>query len=125
VKCYACGKTWHMSWECPKNKDTGVKEARIFEAQQRNLETNMKAEAVEEGISLMMRKSLVNPEKEVQEPVQRNNLFRTTCKTIDRLCKVIIDSGSTDNLVSMEMVVKLKLEMTTHPSLYRVSWLQK
>jgi hypothetical protein len=20
VKCYSCGKTWHMSWECPERK---------------------------------------------------------------------------------------------------------
>jgi hypothetical protein len=52
-------------------------------------------------------------------------LFRTACKTRDRVWKVIIDSGSTDNLVSMEMVEMLKLEMNAHPNLYKVSWLQK
>jgi hypothetical protein len=38
---------------------------------------------------------------------------------------VIIDSGSTDNLVSTEMVEKLELETTAHPNPYKVSWLQK
>jgi hypothetical protein len=38
---------------------------------------------------------------------------------------VIIDSGSTDNLISMEMVEKLELEKTAHPNPYKVSWLQK
>jgi hypothetical protein len=32
VKCYACGKTWHMSWECPEKKNAGVREAHISEA---------------------------------------------------------------------------------------------
>jgi hypothetical protein len=41
------------------------------------------------------------------------------------VCKAIIDSGSFENLVSMEMVVKLELETTTHPNPYKVSWLQK
>jgi hypothetical protein len=41
------------------------------------------------------------------------------------VCKVIVDSGSTDNLVSTEMVEKLELEMNDHPSPYKVSWLQK
>jgi hypothetical protein len=36
-----------------------------------------------------------------------------------------VDSGSTDNLVSTEMVEKLELETIEHPSPYRVSWLQK
>jgi hypothetical protein len=38
---------------------------------------------------------------------------------------MIIDSGSTHNLVSINMVEKLELEKTTHPSPYKVSWLQK
>jgi hypothetical protein len=38
---------------------------------------------------------------------------------------VIIDSGSTDNLVSTEMVEKLELETTALPKPYKVSWLQK
>ena len=36
-----------------------------------------------------------------------------------------MDSGSTDNLVSSEMVEKMELETTKHPSPYKVSWLQK
>ena len=71
----------------------------------------------------MLRKFLLKPEAKVERPVQRNNLYITTCKTKDRVCKVIIDSGSTDNLVSTEMVKKLALETTTHPKPYKVSWL--
>jgi hypothetical protein len=36
-----------------------------------------------------------------------------------------VDSGTKDNLVSTEMVEKLELETTDHPSPYKVSWLQK
>jgi hypothetical protein len=36
-----------------------------------------------------------------------------------------VDSGSTDNLVSTEMVEKMELETIVHPSPYRVSRLQK
>jgi hypothetical protein len=73
----------------------------------------------------MLRKVLLNPELEVEKLVYRNNLFRTTCNTKDIVCKVIIDSGSIDNLVSTEMVEKLELETTIHPNPYKVSWLQK
>jgi hypothetical protein len=86
---------------------------------------NVEEKGAEYGRYLMMKKVLLKPELEVEKPVQRKSLFRTTCKTKDRLCKVIIDSGSTDNLVSIEMVDKLELETTEHPSPYRVSWLQK
>jgi hypothetical protein len=73
----------------------------------------------------MMRKPLLTPEKEVESSVQRTRLFRTACKTKDRVCKVIVDSGSMDNLVSTEMVEKLEMEMIDHPSPYKISWLQK
>jgi hypothetical protein len=73
----------------------------------------------------MMKKILLKPEKEAENLVQRKSLFRTSCKTKDRVCKVIVDSGSTDNIVSIEMVEKLDLETIAHPSPYKVSWLQK
>jgi hypothetical protein len=61
----------------------------------------------------------------VESSVQRNRLFRTACKTKDWECKVIVDSGSTYNLISIEIVEKMELEMIEHPCPYRVSWLQK
>jgi hypothetical protein len=73
----------------------------------------------------MLRKVLLKPEAEVERPVKRNSLFRTACKTKDRVCRMIIDSGRTDNLVSTEMVEKLELETTAHSKSYKVSWLQK
>jgi hypothetical protein len=69
----------------------------------------------------MMRKVLLNLEKEAENPSQRNNMFWTACKTKYRVCKVIVESGSTDNIISIEMVEKLELETVVHPSPYRVS----
>jgi hypothetical protein len=85
-----------MSWECPKKKKEGGGEAHNSEAQRRNVE----AEGAKDGTSLMLRKVLLKPEAEVENLLQRNNLFKIVCKTKDRVCKVKIDSGSTDNLVS-------------------------
>jgi hypothetical protein len=85
----------------------------------------IEAEDVEGERSLMMRKAFLTPEKEVESSVQRNRLFQNACKTKDRVCKVIVYSGSTNNLISTEMVEKLELETVEHPSPYRVSWLQK
>jgi hypothetical protein len=85
----------HKSYECrDKNKQGG--ETQIAKAQRRNVEV----EDVEGGRSLMMRKVLLMLEKEADNPLQRNSLIQTTCKTKDRVCKVIMDSGRTDNLIS-------------------------
>jgi hypothetical protein len=120
VKCFVCGKNGHKSYECLDRKKYGG-ETHIVEAQGWNVD----AEDAEGDRSLMMRKVLLTPEKEAENPSQRNSLFWTTCKTKDRVCKVIVDSGSTGNLISIEMVGKLELETIVHPSPYRVSWLQK
>ena len=89
-----------MSWECPERQREGEGgEAHILEAQK-----NVEAEAAEGGQNLMMRKVLLKPEKEIEGSAQRMRLFRTACKTKDNVCKMIIDSGSTDNLVSTKMV---------------------
>jgi hypothetical protein len=68
----------------------------------------------------MMRKVLLKLEKEPENPAQRNSLFQTACKTKDRVCKIIVDNGSIDNLVSMEMVEKMEMETVAHPRPYKV-----
>ena len=120
MKCFVYGKIEHKSYECPDRKKYGG-ETHIVEAQGWNFEV----EDDEGGRSLMMRKFLLKPEKEAENLAQRNSLFRTACKIKDRVCKVIVDSGSTDNLVSIEMVEKMELKTIMHPSPYKVSWLQK
>ena len=71
----------------------------------------MEEKEAEGGKNLMVRKILLKPEKEPEELVQRTSLFRTACKSKDKVCKVIIDSGSTDNLVSTEMVENMEKEV--------------
>eukprot|EP00253_Pinus_taeda_P020754 PITA_20754 len=89
-------------------------------------ETPQEAENTPEtGEALVLNKLLLKPTKEVAEPDQRKALFRTVCKSQGKCCKLIIDSGSTDNLVAVEMVEKLGLKKLKHPTPYKVSWLQK
>ena len=55
---------------------------------------------------------------------QRRSLFHTRCKCEDKCCDVIIDGGSTKNLVLEKMVTKLNLKRQKHPRPYRISWVQ-
>ena len=77
------------------------------------------------GEALVLNKVLLKPVKETVEQTQRKALFRTVCKSHRKCCKLIIDSGSTDNVVATEMVEKLGLKQLKHPTPYKVSWLQK
>ena len=77
-----------------------------------------------EGESLMIRKTLLKePVKE--DTTQRRALFRVQCKVKGKLCKVIIDSGSINKIISLEAVNKLKLERLPHSCPYKVNWLNK
>jgi len=49
---------------------------------------------------LMMNKVLLKPNKDSNKTTQRKALFRTACKAGGKCYKVVIDSGSTENLVS-------------------------
>jgi len=78
----------------------------------------------ERGEYLVVNKVFLKPAKEIVEPSQRKTLFRTLCKVQGKCCQMIIDSGSTDNLVSIEVVEELTLKTMKHPTPYKVSWLQ-
>lgn len=60
-----------------------------------------------------------------KDPSQRRTLFKTTCKCMGKVCKVVIDSGSAYNMVSNEMVEKLRLSRIPHDTLYKLYWLNE
>ena len=99
-----------MSWDCPEN----VARQRGAQVVQAETETPKELEVTEnypeEGEALILRKVDVG----FDESVQRRSLFKSVCKAKGRCCKLNIYSGSTDNLVSIEMVDKLNLKRTIH-----------
>ena len=107
-----------MSWDFPEN----VVRRRGAQVVQNELEAPKELEVVlnypKEGEALLLRKV-------IDEPVQRRILFKIVCKAKGKCCKLIVDSGSTNNLVSTEMVDKLNLKRTVHPKPYKVAWMQK
>ena len=58
------------------------------------------------------------------EPDQRRSFFCTRCKCEDKCCDVIIDGGSTNNLVLEKMVTNLNLKRQKHPHPYHIAWVQ-
>eukprot|EP00253_Pinus_taeda_P029329 PITA_29329 len=125
VQCYHCHKLGHKSYDCPEGEPAGGRGTYVAQPEDAE-ETPQEAENTPEiGEALVLNKVLLKPAKEIAEPDQRKALFRTVCKSRGKCCKVIIDSGSTDNLVAVEMVEKLGLKKLKHPTAYKVSWLQK
>ena len=68
---------------------------------------------LEKGKRLMLRRVFIKePIKE--EAKQRTKLFKSTCKIFGKVCKVIIDSASINNVISEEAVQKLNLTKIPH-----------
>ena len=55
----------------------------------------------------------------------RRDMFHTRCTSQDKVCKMIINSGYFENLVSINIVQKLGLETVSHPNPYQVCGLRK
>lgn len=68
----------------------------------------------------MLRRTLLKKSKD-KEKTQSRALFRINCNCKGKICKVLIDSSSTDNMVSSKMVDKLKLQIFPHQAPYRDS----
>lgn len=76
-------------------------------------------------MSLVIQKNLLTPRQESQEDLLCTNIFHTTCIVSGRVCKVIIDSGSCENVVPKEVVNKLKLKVENHPNPYKIALFKK
>uniref|UniRef100_A0A2N9IAJ9 Integrase catalytic domain-containing protein n=1 Tax=Fagus sylvatica TaxID=28930 RepID=A0A2N9IAJ9_FAGSY len=79
----------------------------------------------EEGVVLVMKKTLLTPRKEEEDDWLRDNIFHSTCSILGKVCQLVIDGGSCENVVSQEAVNKLGLKTEEHPHPYKLSWLKK
>ena len=65
------------------------------------------------GEALIIHKSLLASRKE-EEDWRRINIFYICCIIEKKVCKVIIDGGSYENIISQEAVTKLNLTTKKH-----------
>lgn len=94
-----------------------------------HLEENELDEVEEEGIdgdligeTLVIRRSMLALPVSKRAGWLRTNIFRTRCTTGGKLCNLIIDSRSSENLVAQEMMDKLKLKTERHLQPYSILW---
>ncbi|XP_039063789.1 uncharacterized protein LOC120208638 [Hibiscus syriacus] len=73
------------------------------------------------GEALVVKRSL--NAQPIRDEQQCKNIIHTRCLVNDKVCVVIIDSGSCTNVASTVMVDKLGLKMTKHPNPYKLQWL--
>ena len=78
----------------------------------------------EEGDLLMLRRLLGSQSCDLTQ-TQRENIFHTRCKVLNKNCYLIVDSGSCCNCCSIRLVSKLSLTIISHPKPYKLQWLNE
>lgn len=126
-QCFKCQGFGHIASDCPNRKIVSLVEEAIEEVEDDSLTNEWDEDDVtyeDQGESLVVRRSL-NAIHVEEDNWLRNNIFHTRCTSHGKVCDVIIDGGSCENVVAAKMVEKLQLNTEEHPQPYKLSWLRK
>ncbi|XP_031404630.1 uncharacterized protein LOC116213728 [Punica granatum] len=129
-QCFKCRGFGHIASECPNQKIISlVEEANdepVYDTYD-DEENEVEQEEVtygDQGKALVVQRILKSAHVEDDKWLQ-HNIFHTQCTSHGKVCTVIIDSGSCENVISTTMVEKLHLKVEPHPDPYKLSWLKK
>ncbi|KAG8088439.1 hypothetical protein GUJ93_ZPchr0010g9488 [Zizania palustris] len=134
IVCHKCKGHGHIAAQCPSRRTMIVNEQGEWESEsdQEDDAPRYDEEIVSEGSEIqpeegdnncfISRRALnVNVVQEDNE--QRHNLFHTRGMIKDKLCRIIVDNGSCNNIASQELVDRLGLKQRRHPEPYKMQWL--
>jgi hypothetical protein len=140
IQCYRCEGFGHVMRDCPSKRvlvkrddgdyssasdfdeDTLALLADDHEGNDDHPEEHIGTGDVDHYESLIVQRVLSTQMERVEQN-QRHTLFQTKCVIRERLCRMIIDGGSCNNLASSDMVDKLALTTKPHPRPYHIQWL--
>lgn len=120
-KCYRCGLPGHRSNECPTRRTVGLIDGESEGEHNEYEDAEFAEEDLSEKVNIVLQRVLLTPKEEGQ----RKNLFRSHCAINRKVCNLIIDNGSCENLVSQKLVDHLGLPTQPHSSPYSLGWVKK
>lgn len=112
VSCFRCGLEGHMAYEClKKNKEARLNMINEEVDDSPIYDTDGEGEILQEvcepdsvAESLVIRRVLAAPKSQDENHWLRTNIFHTHCTAYGKICEVLIDSGSCENMVARGMV---------------------
>ena len=123
IKCFKCNQTSYRSSDCLLSKAIHLAEREkegddevCCEFDGYRDEDEAYEEDDDEGRNYVVKKLMLMPKQ--KESNQRHQLFWTRCTINGKLVKLIIDSGSCDNIISRKAMKLLGLNRETPKSLY-------
>ncbi|XP_071687037.1 uncharacterized protein [Rutidosis leptorrhynchoides] len=132
-RCFKCNGMGHYSRDCPNQRTFTTRDDHDepkYDTEEDEGDTKLDQEELvypDQGEALVVHRALnAIPVPTTDEHAWlRNNIFRTRVTTEGKVCNMIIDGGSCENMVSNEMVEKLGLKAEDHPEPYQLTWLKK
>ncbi|CAA7028459.1 unnamed protein product [Microthlaspi erraticum] len=127
LRCFSCGEAGHIQTACPTKTRRG-----LFTDEVKWDDEGEEGETPEDDVlafpetrtsgdqgTMLVARSCFSPVAS-EDPYLRTNIFQSTCTIKSKVCQVVIDSGSSQNVVSEEACRKLGLRRENHPRLYVV-----
>ena len=136
VECFRCHAKGHIASRCPhrtlllENQSGVLEEATDTDiVEPLECPSDIEEETLVEGSCQdstplnVMRCLLANPMP--NDSWKRTSIFHTFVKCGGKVCKLVIDGGSSRNVVSTLGVARLGLKTEPHPKPFRVAWVDK
>ncbi|KAH9663456.1 Endonuclease [Citrus sinensis] len=142
LRCFNCGENGHRMTECKKGGKygkglfVGIEESEDYQEEETEefdveptFDSSGSAQSVEEhgdsGPMLIVNRAFFTPKGQDKDKWLRQNIFQTTCTIGGKVCRMVIDSGSCENVISEEVITKLNLKTEPHQTPYKLTWLKK
>ncbi|GKB86908.1 transposon ty3-I gag-pol polyprotein [Tanacetum coccineum] len=112
-----------QDWSSPKTLPDvrNNKVANVFQEDELEYAEPLDGEAKQ--VTYVVQRTLCSPK--VSGSSQRNKIFQTKCLVKEKICYMIIDGGSCENLVSKALVKAFQLPTEPHPSPYQIGRIRK
>lgn len=137
IQCHRCKGFGHVIRDCPSKRILIIRDDGEYSSasdsediQRAMLSTNYTAQTDvhvnpidADRYETLVAQRVLSTQVATPETNQRHTLFHTNGVVQERSVRIIIDSGSCNNLASTMLVEKLSLPTRKHPNPYHIQWL--